>query len=226
MKIVLWILLIVAIILLYVLFSKVKIHIRFSHGNDNDHFQIKIKAFFGLLTKDITVPIVEVSKKEPAVVIKQETESNTNSDEKKKRITFHDVINSFQNTREFIQHIQNAYPILRNFLKKVVILKFEWQSAIGTKDAALTANLTGLAWGIKGIVQAIVIHYTSVQCRPFFHVTPHFNRNLSVTRLDSILTFRIGYAILTAIKLVRHWKNGKMHIKASSYRKKNTTFRS
>ena len=124
MKIALTIILILVLILVYILFSKVKVHIYFSHGNDNDRFQIKIKAFFGLLTKKIDVPVIEVSKKEPAVVIKEKTESNTSSDEKKKRITLHDVIDSFQNTRELIRHIQDAYPIFKGFLKKIVILKW------------------------------------------------------------------------------------------------------
>ncbi|WP_042345343.1 DUF2953 domain-containing protein [Bacillus massiliigorillae] len=221
MKIVLFIILILIVLLICILLSKITIRVHYYHGNDNDQLKVIIKALFGIVSKKIDVPVIKVQKDSTSVVIKERTESNTNKEKEKKRINIEDIMNSFHDTREMIQHVKDAYPILKKFFKKVGVHQFQWQSAIGTKDAALTAKITGVIWGIKGIVQACVYKYLSVQCQPSYQVTPYFNRGLSATEFRCILSVRIGYAILTAFKLIRHWRGGKLHLKSSTFQKQN-----
>ncbi|MEH6940629.1 DUF2953 domain-containing protein [Bacillus sp. JJ722] len=221
MKIFLLIVLLLIFLVICILFSKIKIRIHYYHGNDNDQLKIIIKALFGIISKKIDVPVIKVKKDSSSVVIKESTESNTNTEKQKKRITIQDILNSIDDTREIIAHIKDTYPIAKKFLEKVGVQQFQWQSAIGTKDAALTGKIIGAIWGAKGIAQAFVYKYLSVQCQPSYQVTPHFNRSLSVTDFRCILSVRMGYAILTAFKLVRHWRGGKLHLKSSTFQKHN-----
>lgn len=221
MKIFLVIVFLLIFLVLCILFSKIKIRIHYYHGNDNDQLKIIIKALFGIVSKKIDVPVIKVKKDYSSVVIKERTESNTNTEKEKKRITIKDILNSIDNTREIIAHIKDAYPIVKKFLKKVGVHQFQWQSAIGTKDAALTGKITGVIWGLKGIAQMFVYKYLSVQCQPSYQVTPHFNRSLSITEFHCILSVRVGHAILTAFKLIRHWRGGKLHLKSSTFQKHN-----
>lgn len=198
-----------------------KVH--YYHGNDNDQLKVSIKALFGLFTKKIDIPVIKVSKDSTSLVYKEKKmDAKNNEDISNKKITLEELISSYKNMKELIKHINNANPIIKRFLRRIVIHQFVWHSAVGTKDAALTGKVTGVAWGIKGLIQMVIYRFFSVKCNLEYSITPHFDRSLSVTDFHCILKVRIGHAILTALKLLRHWKGGKVNLSTSSQTKQKS----
>lgn len=213
MKIIIWIIVFVIALIIGLLISKVKVTVHYSHSGNNDRLIILMKAAYGLYKKKIDIPVIKMGEDSAEIVMKEQMESKSRTEGKgTKRITIESLLNSFQDTKAIVKHVIDAYPIMRHFLKRVRILEFTWHSNIGTGDAALTGKITGAAWGAKGLAQAVMDRYTSVDCVPSIHVTPHFNSKLSMTDLHCILTVRIGHAMVTAIKLIRHWKGGRVHL--------------
>ncbi|WP_010678427.1 DUF2953 domain-containing protein [Bacillus timonensis] len=114
-------------------------------------------------------------------------------------------------------------PILKSFLKKISITKLEWHSHIGVGDAAHTGVITGIGWSIKGTIVGVISHYLSLKTDPDYSITPSFQRAVSETRLRCMIHFRIGYAMVAGIRMIKRWRGGLPKFKSPSLSKLNET---
>ncbi|PFG05119.1 DUF2953 domain-containing protein [Bacillus sp. es.034] len=212
-----WTLIIIAALILFLLFiaiiTKLTVTISLYHGNDNDHFKVKLRAWFGLIKYTIDIPLVKLDDDGPNVVVEQKTkkgkESNPSKEkESKKKITPHDFIASLHDTKEIVIHVQSMHRIMRGFLKKVKLDQVEWKTLFGTGDAASTGTLTGTIWGMKGSIIGILSGYMRLQSMPVIEVTPTFQHAVIQTQFSCIIQFRIGNAILVGFKILRYWRGG------------------
>ena len=221
---------IVILLLVLILLTKLKVHIKYSHAQDNDSFKIQLKAWFGLLRYTFDVPLIKVDENSPSIVVEEETktgkEENMNS-EKRSQFFAQDIINGLKDMEKLLKHVVSLHRIIRHFLKKVSISHFEWQTVIGTGDAALTGVLTGAVWAVKGSIIGIISHYFKLKVNPTLSVQPHFQLPVSQTSFQCMLQFRIGHAIFAGIKLIKCWKGGRPQFKSRllsslSHEKTNT----
>lgn len=212
-----WALLIVMALILLILFlliiTKLTVTLSLYHGNDNDHFKVKLRAWFGLIKYTIDIPLVKLDDDGPNVVFEEEkkkgNESNpSNKKVSKKKITPNDFIDSLNDTKEIIIHVQSLHRIIRSFLKKVKLDHVQWKTLFGTGDAASTGTLTGTIWGMKGSIIGILSGYMRLQSMPVIEVTPTFQHAVIQTQFSCIIQFRIGNAILVGFKILRYWRGG------------------
>ena len=106
--------------------------------------------------------------------------------------------------------------------------RFEWHTIIGLGDAAHTGMITGAIWAIKGGIIGLISHYIKLKEMPKITVTPHFQAAVIQTEFTCIFQFRIGYAILAGLKLIKFWKGGRPNFKkktANFQRKKQNPFK-
>jgi hypothetical protein len=208
----LWVTVVLVAILLLIIITKLNIHIYFLHEQDNDHLVITIKAWFGLLSYKINVPLMKVDEDSPSLLFKQEkTKKNSDKETKEKdiKLTPKELINKLEEAKEFLQKVIGFHKIVRRFLSKIKLKKFHWNSHIGTGDASQTAILVGVFWGVKGSIYAILSNYLKNEANPQVSIYPMFQMKTSQTRLDCMISFRIGHAIFAAIRVVKYWKGGK-----------------
>ncbi|CAH0346870.1 hypothetical protein BCI9360_03235 [Bacillus sp. CECT 9360] len=201
------ILVLILALLLLVFFTKVKIKIHFRHQQDADEFYIKFRAWFGILHYTITIP---VSKSEEDSPVETAVDSDEDDDsERTNQVSWRDLISSFDNQNELIEHVTGFYRVVRDFLGRVKVKKIDWHSVTGTGDAVYTAMLAGGYLGLKGSVFGLLSSYLHFTKLPSYAVTPDFGRMVFNTSLTCILQIRIGEAILAAIKLLRYWNEEK-----------------
>lgn len=210
---------ILIVLLILIILSKLTATIHYYHSDDNDRLIITIKALYGLITKKIDVPVIKVEDASVKFRVNEQKEVESST---KKKMTVNDVIESIKDTRKFIRSVQDAQPIIRRFFRKMVIYEFSWQSAVGTRDASLTAKLTGFIWSCKGIVQMLLFKNVDMRCQPYFEVIPSFNQKRSVTDLRCIVSISIGNTIITAVKLIVHYKRNGGHFRTHSVTKKES----
>ena len=214
-----WIVIVIGIILLLLLIitiTKLKVTIDLKHAQDNDQFKIKFKAWFGLIRYTIDVPLVEVDKESPGIVVEQEkvVGSETNkAKEKTKKYSPKEILNGIKDTKELIEHVVGLHKIVRKFLSRVSITKFEWHTNLGMGDAAYTGLLVGLGWSLKGCTIGVISNYMRMKIHPVMSITPFFQQSTSQTQLVCMIQFRIGYAMLAGLRLVKFWKGGRLHFK-------------
>lgn len=206
MKWFLLILLILILLLVVITFTKLKVLLHIKHFQDDDYIKIKFSAWFGLIKYTINIPFVRVDDDSPSIIIKHH--SSADGEKKKKKITWQRIKESLHDTKKIVEHVVGMHRIIKVFLKRVTITKFEWHSVLGIGDAAHTGVLTGLGWSIKGTLFSMVSHYMNVKTHPNYSVTPSFQRAISQTELTCMIHFRIGHAILAGLKLFKKWKGG------------------
>ena len=217
-----WIL-IVCILLFFLIVSifltKLKVSIHYFHFQDDDSLKIECKAWLGLIKYKLNVPLIKVDDNSPTIVIKEEVQSDTTEETKKKnkiQYSAEDLLNSLRDMKAILEHVVSFHRNLRHFLKKVNVTQVEWHSTMGVGDAAITGMLTGALWTIKGSIIGILSHYFRLLDNPNISVQPQFQMAISQTSFKCMLQFRIGHAIIAGIKLLKFWKGGRPHFKSKS----------
>ncbi|MEH7418338.1 DUF2953 domain-containing protein [Neobacillus drentensis] len=218
-----WLLLVLLIILflfLFIIFTKLTIYIYYSHLNDNDDLKIELRVLFGLIKYKIKVPVIKVDDDSPSIVVKSKSQLGNAADEETEpdvtQFTKNDFLTRLQTAKDILHKVVGMNVIVKKFLQKVTIKKFEWETLMGVGDAAHTGMMTGALWAVKGGIIGILSHYMRLKEMPQLTVTPHFQAAVIHTRLTCMFQFRIGYAILAGLKLIKFWKGGKPRLKSSS----------
>lgn len=196
---------------LFLIFMKITVIFDLKHIGDDDEIKIKLKAVFGLLKYTIKIPLVKVDPNGPNLILKEEKKMGETSkpEEKNEKISPDDFLTSIKDVKELTEHIVHLHAIIRKFLKKVQVVKFEWRSQIGTGDAAATGMLIGPGWTIKGAAIAIISTYMKLKIRPILSIEPNFYQKSSKTILTCMLHFRTGHAIVAGLRLLKYWRGGR-----------------
>jgi Protein of unknown function (DUF2953) len=196
-----------------IIFTKLTILVNYYHHNDNDDLKVEFKVWFGIIKYKLNVPLIKIDDNSPSVVVKSHSHMGEaapeNPDHTVNQITRNDVTSSFQKTKDLLERVIHLHVIVRKFFKRITIKNFEWQTLMGVGDAAHTGMMTGAIWAIKGSIVSILSHYFRLKEMPHLSVTPHFQAAVIQTRLTCMFQFRIGYAILAGLKLIKFWKGGK-----------------
>jgi hypothetical protein len=219
----------IAIILLFLLiiFSKLTIHLNFFHHNDNDELIVVFKLWFGLIKYTLNVPLIKIDDNSPSIVLKGNTSMGDSgegeSSSKVQQVDKDDIVTKLSDTKEIIQHVVNMHVIVSKFMKRIVIKYFEWHSLVGVGDAAHTGIITGALWTLKGSVIGMLSNFLRLKEMPVLSVTPHFQMAIIQTRITCIIQFRIGYAILAGLNLIKFWKGGRPNLKMNTAYSKEKT---
>jgi hypothetical protein len=215
-------LIIVLIILLFlfilIIFSKITIYLNYYHHKDDDNLKVEIRLWFGLVRFKKQIPLIKVDDNSPSIILKETEKSNeeTTNNDKVKKITPEKLINSLKSYKEILEHVFQLNSIVKNFFKRVTIQKFEWQSAIGVGDAVYTGVAAGALWSVKGAIIGVLSNYLRMKEMPKIMVHPNFQQMITSTDLLCMFQFRIGYAMLAGIKIVKWWKGGLPHLKTNN----------
>lgn len=207
-----WVLLSAFCVLIFIIFiSKLRIQVNLNQVRGNDFYQIKFSLWFGLIRYTYKVPVVKVDEGSSTVVVKEETKTGNPSQEQGeqdqwKDYSIQDAIRLMQNAKEFLEHVVGFHKIMKRFLSHVSIERIRWNTMIGVGDAMYTGMAVGVAWSLKGSIIGIVSQYMRLKDRPIMEVLPSFQYPVSETRLQCMISFRIGHAILTSLRILKHWK--------------------
>ncbi len=218
----LWFFVILVGILLLLFFTiiitKLTIEVYLYHGNDNDKYTIKFRAWFGLIQYKIDIPMVKINDdanveiQEKTQLGKEDTADTTS--EKRMKFSPKDFLNMIQDTKSMLEHVQAMHKIIRKFLNTMKLRNIKWDSVIGVSDAATTGTLTGLLWSAKGGLIGVISNYMRLQNMPSITITPSFQKPIIQTEFSCIIQFRIGNAILVGLKIFRYWRGGKFRFKS------------
>lgn len=191
--------------------TKVKVGINYFHAQDDDSLKVEFRVLFGLIKYKLDVPLIKVDDNSPTIVVKEKAQKGEEEETKQKetmQFSANDLLNTLKDIKTLLEHVVSFHRIVRHFCQKVSITQIEWQTVMGTGDAALTGMLTGAVWTIKGSIIGIISHYFRMKNSPNLSVHPHFQLAVTQTSFKCMLQFRIGHAIVAGIKLVKFWKGG------------------
>ncbi|RSK28176.1 DUF2953 domain-containing protein [Bacillus sp. HMF5848] len=213
--------LILVLVLLFLLFiiiciSKLTIYIIINNQKEHDYIKIKLSMWSGLIRYNVKLPNLQFDEESNQVVVKEERQAkageestSASSKESETKISKEDAKKSIFNVKEIMQHVVHLQKIVRKFLKRIEITKLIWHSDIGVGDAASTGKMIGLGWSLKGFLVGLLSQFLSLKTDPDLLITPHFQSKTLQLRLECMLRFRIGYALLMGVRVLKYWKGGR-----------------
>ena len=125
-------------------------------GKD-DRVEGNITAWFGLISITTKIPMIKLADNFKGTEYQVELDTPQEPIERK-RIKLHpkEFFQLLQRIHNWIQKVHHLHVILKKMLKGIRLEQLEWRSIIGTGNAAETALLTGVGWGIKSSILGAV----------------------------------------------------------------------
>jgi hypothetical protein len=204
----LWIVLVVIALIIVAAFSAVRTHIVYTREAQDDQFDVKIKALFGLLHFHYSVPSIKFEGLLKGISVEREVSTNIpipNSNKLKSRndinIDREFVLSSYEKWKVLVHHVLGFHHWLISTLKHTHCTKISWYTDVGLDDAAETAITTGMIWGLKASILGAFFHRIKLEAQPQLAVVPQFNQTMFRTHLDCSLTIRMGYALYAGLRL-------------------------
>lgn len=206
---------VILIILILFPFTSVRIHLIYRRKAERDHLEFRFRLFFGWIRFRVRVPSLQLRGAEMTVRSKEKGNvPGSGTRHQKSRITWRGIRKMRHKFAQLQQRIVQLNEVLletgRRFMSRVVCERLEWETFIGTGDAASTGIVTGIVWGVKYTLIGFAGSHIRWEKAPQIEVQPLFNSERIETCLESIFRFRIGHAILAVIcLLVRLFQNQK-----------------
>jgi hypothetical protein len=215
------------LLFILIIFTKLTIRVNYFHYNDNDDLKLELRIWFGLIRYKKHIPLIKIDDNSPSIIVKsaspKQQPKEKSSEKEVHQITPNKIMTSLKNTREIIKHVIDLHVVVRKFFNRVSVKELEWHTIIGVGDAAITGMVTGGIWAIKGSIIGLISRYIKLKEMPDISVTPYFQQAIIQTRFTCIFQFRIGYAILAGIKMIKFWKGGRPNLKTKTNFSKEKT---
>jgi hypothetical protein len=181
----------------------IRITIEFRHKQDDDQFRVTFRTFFGLIRYRVNVPLIQLSSRTIGVVTEQK---QSGGKDKQKTYTPKDMIEMLKKVKKQLEQIVHLNVIIKKFLANVSVTQFQWHTQLGTGDAAQTGMFIGLGWSLKYGMIGLISKYMKLQSAPSIMLIPSFQAAISHTEFICMIRFRIGYAMLAGLRIVKYWK--------------------
>ncbi|ADG82481.1 DUF2953 domain-containing protein [Thermincola potens] len=201
---------ILSVILLAVL-SRIKFHIEYHRNQQDDRFLVNIALVRGLLNFKTEFTSLELKKKFWRMNLELQSEveaemgkASAGLDQKTEApITYQNVRLGYNILRALMELVGKYKEVFLRIVRLIRVLELNWKTQIGMGDAAATGVITGVVWGIKGVVVQTIYRYAgSVQATADIKVWPDFSKKSIKTDLRCIFDIRIGHIIIAGFKLL------------------------
>lgn len=208
----LWVFVTLLAIILLVVVSFVQIEVYFHRQHQDDEIQIKVVALYGLVKIRFNIPVIKIKQRYPGVEVQAEAEaakSDIASVKIRNTITPNTIMQLFQRARKRIREVYGLLEWTKQTLQYVRCEQIQWQSKLGTGDAAETGVLTGVAWGVKTSILGFGLKYLDLRTIPKLNVVPLYEQRHFYSELHCILRIRVAHAMLQGIRFIPRWIKGK-----------------
>ncbi len=200
----------IIILLVITLFSSVNIRITYYRDNKDDELIIIVSALFGLINFKREYNLLELmSMGGPGLKVRGELEATAGGriiKEFGSLVNVHDALESYKKYKLMIHRYGKA---IRYIQQRIAIKKLEWNSVLGTGDAAVTGIAIGLLWNVKTFFTSVLSSRFKLLSLPQISIVPSFESIIISTRADCILSVKIGHAITAGtIGLIAKKKDG------------------
>jgi hypothetical protein len=208
----------IAVLLLFILISRVSVEFFYSRVEQDDLLRLKIRALYGLFRYQYDVPIINWSGSLKSVKflkesINQNVQHVTGKD--KGKITRHTIVRQVENWNALLRHTLGLNRWLIRTMKQVHCTSIEWTTKAGVGEAPDTAITAGLLWGIKSSMLGYVFRFVQLHEMPVVNVTPLFNQVKLEIRFAGHLYIRMNVLLAAGLQLfvrIIRAKNGLRYI--------------
>ncbi|MCM3759642.1 DUF2953 domain-containing protein [Alkalihalobacillus oceani] len=199
------IIIILALLLLLIMVTKLTISIIYRHLKDDDLLEVIVHVW-GMRVYTFSAPVIQLDDTSLSLIVKEEQKVGPKKTNKTQSFTIHTLLNDIQLFNDLVHHVVGLHQITKRFLRHVTLNQLDWHTVFGVGEAAMTAQLSGVIWGLKGSIVGLISHYVKVRQLPKLQVDPRFQEVITQVSFSCMFSFRIGHAIVAGLMLLKHWK--------------------
>lgn len=190
-----WILIVLSFFLLIAAVLYSRINVTFSyHYTQEEH----------ILSVKVAIYKLKIIKKR--INLSEEISTPKNKEQRPKFDTFQARL------KHIFQQLKSLNDSANQLLAYIQIQQLNWQTNGGTGEAGTTGIASGGVWTIKGIIIGFLAEKAMLKCKPNLAVQPHFQLPFFQTKIDCIVSVRLGQAIYALFMMMR-----KSNIKEKAY---------
>ncbi|WP_273832547.1 DUF2953 domain-containing protein [Guptibacillus sedimenti] len=175
-----------------IIFSTVRVTVIMEHSSTVEELQIAVRALFGLVVYETTIPLIELFEEGEESVKKKKKEKGLKGE-----------------TKELVQVLKKAFRARKSFLfflKRVRFKNVQWETNFGAGNAANTAVFAEIVMNAKVAIFTLLSHYSNLHTIPQLIVTPIYENKTIQTYMKCMITFKLGHAMIAVIKLMKSQK--------------------
>jgi hypothetical protein len=200
-----WITSAVAFVLIMLLSSKVSCRITAIKENKNDEIILDLEALFGLVKRRIAIPTIIFKNFHDGLNVTTQLMDKAEHQmvhEENKKIDKQTIKEMFEKFRELLTHCFHFNEWLKDTLKHIHCTRIFWKTEVGVGDAPETAVTTGMVWGLKTSLLAVVFRFIKLDAQPELHVVPQFNQTKFTTQLLLLAYIRVFHILAACLYLL------------------------
>lgn len=198
----------VVVLFIIVLNLRVRLSVFYTKHQKNDQLTLKI-TIAGKKIYELDAPLIDLDLKTTSVSVTENQQNLGRKKTKKKRFTFNTVKKMIRESREWVRLFPAFKRGLYRFLKHATIHTFSLKTEFGTGDAALTAQMSGVIWGVVSYVIGWISTKVQWKAQQEVLVIPHFQAAGFKFSFSCIASFRVGHAMYTALYVLVSYRGRK-----------------
>jgi branched-subunit amino acid ABC-type transport system permease component len=190
-------------IIVALLFSHIRIRIRYSRSGQLDQLVIVIQAAYGLFHYQIILPSIVI--RGWSVVYGEKRMGGVPGSqikEKKKRMIGRRTIRRYVKAYHTILKTTRQFKRwARETMKKVECTRWRLDFRVGTGDAATTAVVTGLLWAVSGCASGVAGQFITLKTSPQSEIAPNYSATEFTVVWEADFRIRVSTIIGSFLKL-------------------------
>lgn len=208
-----WIAILGSIVVLFVIigllicFSNITCDVSLQKHNHDEDIVAHLSFLYGLVSFHYEVPSIRLQKWKDGLKLEKIKSKNffnaSKENEAETKIDKEKVEGWLEGIQKMLLATFGLKKWLNQSLSKITVKDLEWSTRLALSDAAHTATLTGLVWGIKSSLIGFLSYHLILRKNPELDVVPVFgNVPVFFTKFHCIAKIRFGYAIYAVLVLM------------------------
>ena len=202
---------VIIILTVIIFFIKIRVTVEYLRDGADDHLLLLVWLFGGLFKYEYEIDLdksgIRLRK------IKRNNLYNKKPLKDKNRLKFNDIYRKISSAVDFYKKNKDVICVIREYAKgRILITDFKLETVIGTGDAGSTGFLSGIAWGVIGIITSYLSN-NFVGLKKNVKVVPNFDEAGFKIDLYCIFSIKIVHIIVMVFKMTRVIKLNKFALK-------------
>lgn len=197
-----WALVVICLVGLLILISKIETTVTIKRVGENDHISVWFRALYGIVSYHYEVPMIRFKGVWEGFTYKSEHSELLGA----QRVEDNDlpmvrIREGLEDAVTVLKHTYGMLDWIKAMLRHVSCTRLQWNTHIGTQDAAETAISTGGVWAVKSWLLGYIFRYVRLETEPSISVNPQYNRKIFATEAKFTCTISTGVVLYSGLRL-------------------------
>lgn len=188
---------IVLLLLIFLYFLEISVLLLYQRQASEDQGEVTFSTLGGLIHYTVEIPTIDLKNLEQGVKV----ESDSALANKDSFITKDKIQQWYETYESLLYRINHFQANVRWLMSRITCERWQWNTVVGTGDAAEAGVLTGLIWGVKNNILGFISHYLRWKTTPQLDVQPAFQQPVLQTYFEAKFTFKLGSVLRFLWKL-------------------------